>query len=498
MGMRNTSRSVPGATLVKLAVLGALPAALACGGTTRLETRAPELAAGEEVDTVPALPPSYVTSPIHIDIGPLLRNLEEAAPRHFGDVNKKIKVNSVASVGVELWREPFQITFDSNVVTIRTVIEYAGKGWGPLGVKMGDCGINPPRPRARVTATSAIRLAPDWRLLTSSDVRVVPYSGVERDKCEVSAADIDVTGLAMKEGGRFANRMLDSLDRRVARAPIKAFIARYWNEIQKPIRIMDSTLWLQINPEAIGVARARVEDSVLVSGVTLLASPRIVSGARPAAGTRPLPQFARIAAGDTLFGLVEGKMKWSDANALLAKLIAKQKLRVGWRNIRLTGVETQYAGAGRVAIGVDLSGPAEGRLWFTAKPVLDTVKREISFPDLELDVNSRTALGSVAWLAKGTLRDYLRGKLVISSKDLISLAAEKANEELTRDLSKDVRLVGWLGDVKTLGVRATPEGLVARARAKGHIRLDITAPGLVKPKPKVATAPGSTSPRPPA
>ena len=473
-----------------------LPAALACGGTTKLETRAPEVAAAEEPDTAPALPPSYVTSPIHVDIAPLLRSLEEAAPRHIGDVDRKIRVNSVASVGVELWREPFQVRFDSNVVTIRTVIEYAGKGWGPLGVRVGACGIEPPRPRARVTATSALRLAPDWRLLTSSDVRVAPYSDEARDRCEVSLADIDVTGLAMKEGGKFANRMLDSLDRRVARAPIKAFVGRYWDEIQKPIRIMDSTLWLQINPQAIGVAQARVEDSVLVAGVTLLASPRIVSGARPEPGTRPLPQFARIAAGDTLFGLVEGKMAWRDANALLARLIAKQKLRVGWRNIRLTGVETRYAGAGRVAIGVDLSGPAEGRLWFTARPVLDTVRRQIGFPDLDLDVNSRTALGSVAWLAKGTLRDYLRGKLVISSADLISLAAEKANEELTRDLSKDVRLVGWIGDVRTLGVRATAEGLVARARAKGHLRLDITAPGLVKPK--VASAPGSRSPRPPA
>jgi hypothetical protein len=109
--------------------------------------------------------------------------------------------------------------------------------------------------------------------------------------------------------------------------------------------------------------------------------------------------------------------------------------------------------------------------------VLDTVRREITIPDLELDVHSESALlTGAAWVAGEKLRDYLREKIVISSKELIEKARELANKELTRDLSRDVRLIGHLDSARTLDVRATPYGLLARARAVGVLSLEITAP----------------------
>jgi hypothetical protein len=211
----------------------------------------------------------------------------------------------------------------------------------------------------------------------------------------------------------------------------------------------------------------------------------MLSGPRPEPGTLALPPFVGAVGDDILVGLVEGRLDYDEANVLLNRLIAGKPIPIGARRTRIAQIETSYAGKGHVAIGVELEGRVTGWVWFIGRPVLDTVRREITIPDLELDVNSEsTLLEGATWVAGERLRDYLREKIVISSKDLIEKARELANKELTRDLSRDVHMIGHLDSARTLDVRATPYGLLARARAVGTLSLEITAPSASPLKPK--------------
>jgi hypothetical protein len=206
----------------------------------------------------------------------------------------------------------------------------------------------------------------------------------------------------------------------------------------------------------------------------------MLSGPRPGPGTFALPPFVGAVGDNILVGLVEGRLGYADANRILNGAVAGKPVPIGARLTRIVALETSYAGQGRLAIGVELRGRVEGRVWFVGRPVLDTVRREITVPDLELDVNSESmAVSAASWVGGEKLRDYLRANLVISSKDLIEKARELANRELTRNLSPDVRLIGHLDSARTLDARATPYGLLARARAVGRISLEITAPSAV-------------------
>ena len=470
-----------------------LPAVLAaavlaaCGAETRVSGRPPEVLPGQEIDTVPVLSPTYVKAPLAIDLGPLLRSLERDLPRRFGDLDKKIKVHALAKASFEVVRGPMTVGFDSNAVRIHLPFEYAAKAFGPLGVAVGSCGVDEPRPRAVIDAVTRFELQSDWRLRTRSHLELSPRSDADRDKCRLSIAELDVTGLALSGAEDAANEALRKLDRKVSRLALDHLIGRYWLEMQKPIRVLDSTLWLSLNPEGVGVGALYVRDSVLHAELSVRASPRMLSGPRPEPGAIALPPFVSAVGEDILVGLVEGRLDYDEADVLLNRLIAGKPIPIGARRTRIAHLETSYAGKGRVAVGVELAGRVTGWVWFVGRPVLDTVRREITIPDLELDVNSESALLSGAtWVAGETLRDHLREEIVISSKDLIEKARELANKELTRDLGRDVHMAGHLDSARTLDVRATPYGLLARARAVGRIRLDITAPSASPLKPKRA------------
>lgn len=457
----------------------------ACGAETRVSGRPPEVLPGQEIDTVPVLSPTYVKAPLTIDLGPLLQSLEHDLPRRFGDLDEKIKVHALAKASFEVIRGPMRVSFDSNAVRIRLPFEYAAKAFGPLGVAVGSCGVDGPRPRAVIDAVTRFELHSDWRLRTKSHLELAPRSDADRDKCKLSAANIDITQLALSGAEGAANDALKKLDRKVSRIELDRLIGKYWLEMQKPIKVLDSTLWLSLNPEGVGVGALYLRDSVLHAELSVRASPRMLSGPRPEPGTLALPPFVGAVGDDLLVGLVEGRLDYDEANVLLNRLIAGRPLPIGARLTRIARIETSYAGKGHVAVGVELEGRVQGQVWFVGRPVLDTVRREITIPDLELDVNSRSSLVSGAtWVAGKKLRDYLREEIVISSKDLIEKARELANKELTRNLSHDVRMIGHLDSARTLDVRATPYGLLARARAVGQLSLEITAPSASPLKPK--------------
>lgn len=470
--------------LLSIAVLAA------CGRETRMSARPPEVRPGQEPDTVPALSPTYVKAPLTIDLGPFLESLEADLPRHFGDLEEKVKVHALAKASFEVTRGPMEVRFDSNAVHLRMPLEYAAKAWGPLGVEVGSCGVKEERPRAVMDAVTRFELRSDWRLHTTSHLTLAPRTETDRDQCKLSAANINITTMAMDGAQGAANDALAKLDRKVSRIRLDQLIGKYWLEMQKPIRVLDSTLWLTLNPEGVGVGALYLRDSVLHAELSVRASPRMLSGPRPAPGTLALPPFVDAVGDDILVGLVEGRLDYREANLILNREIAGKPIPIGARSTRIVAIETSYAGEGHVAIGIELAGRFSGQVWFVGRPVLDTVRREITIPDLELDVNSESSLvEGASWVAGEKLRDYLREEIVISSKDLIEKARELANKELTRNLSRDVRMIGHLDSARTLDVRATPYGLLARARAVGRISLEITAPAaspIKKKRPRPA------------
>lgn len=450
----------------------------------------PELP-GEEVAAPPApmeLPPSYISAPIVFDLRPLLADLEETIPRVIGSVEKekRIKVHSGPSIWIapELTRGPLAFTFNDNRVTVATTFEYRTRAWAKLLLveHSVSCGIEGPRPRMRLQLTLSYDVAPDWTLRTQSRLDTLePISEGERDQCEISFAKINVTGKVADAARGALESALKKADRKLARVSLQKPVGGIWQTLQRPISIAGGNLWLMIGPQTVSLGGVAANDSMLTVRVTMLASPRMLSGARPPDGTLPLPELARGGGGtDTALVYLEGLLVYAAANRILNQALVGKSVKVGWRRVKVENVTALPGGGGKVVLGLTLRGKARGTLYVIGAPTYDRATDVISFPDLSFDARTTTALGrTVGWLLEGPLLGLIRENARIPASALLDEAVALANREINRTLSDGVFLRGELGSAETRAVRATRDGVVAQAQARGRLWVEISKEDLL-------------------
>ena len=482
---------------IRRPTLVGLACAFAACGSERVDAPPPATVEEEAPDTATyALPPSQVTAPVVLDLRPLLSELEQTVPVRVGSLEeeRRIKVKDGTPtiwVAATLERGPLDLTFKDNTVTVSTVFQYQGKVWvkGLVATHSVSCGTGDERPRIRLTLTTSYDLTPDWRIRTSTRlVGLEPVTRTERDQCEVSFIHYDATDHVVDIASNALDGLLEKADAKLSTISLAKPIGGIWAELQKPLSIEKGTLWFLIQPQAISLGGITASDSTLTARLTLLASPRMASGPRPTLELKPLPPLGRGAGGtDTALVLIEGTLLYPAANRLLERTVVGKSFRVGFRTIKVEHVTALPGGKGRLVLAVGLKGKAKGTVYVVGTPAYDPETDLITIPDLEFDVNTSTALGrTVGWLIEGPLLGLIQRHAEIPASELMALAVEAANKEVNRELTEGVYLRGNLGEARTLGVRATSQGLTAQARGNGRLWLEISKENLLPdlPKPK--------------
>jgi len=449
-----------------------------CDRGPAVEAPLPSLSA--DVDSLPTLERSLIEAPISYDLTPIIAELERAVPKRFGDLTDRRvhPTNSRVRLAFEAERSPFAIALDGGVVRMSATITYAGRAWykPPIAPEVSaSCGTGDQRPRARIELVSPLRVTADWKLRSSTTVRVVePFEPGERDQCEVTVLKIDVTERVIDAARGMLEKNTRTIDAKVATIDIRSKFDEWWAIVQQPIRLSDS-VWLAINPIAVHVDPARGSRKILRTGIALIAEPRIVLGRRPVITPMPLPrQVSATDAPDGFHILFEGVLPYDLASKLLTDELRGKKISKGRQTITVESARMFGVGGNKIALEVDFKGSAQGRIYFVGTPRYDAAGDRLYVPDLDYDVGTAHMLvRSLEWLKHDELRDYLRNKARWPVGGLISKGQEQLVRGLNHELKPGVQLSGDVTNVKIVGVHAGRDAVRVRAHADGAVRLDV-------------------------
>ena len=127
-----------------------------------------------------------------------------------------------------------------------------------------------------------------------------------------------------------------------------------------------------------------------------------------------------------------------------------------------------------MAVGIDFTGSARGRVWLLGTPRYDAATGLISVPDLDFDATSAGMLvQGVAWLKGGAIREFLREQTKVPAGDLMTQIQTMAVKEMNRELARGVKLEATIAASEPAGILVRADGLILRARATGAARLEL-------------------------
>ena len=430
---------------------------------------------------LPPISPSVVDAPISYALEPMLTALEQAVPRRFGNMATQITMpsNKRQSFAFAATRTPFAVAFDGTRLTLSTVVSYEGRGWynpmiGPT--VSAACGVDSLRPRLRVVITTDLRVNADWQIHATSRVNSLrPFTESPRDACRVTLFKIDVTDRVVSALRPQLQRRLPTVDRRIGAFDLRSRVERWYNLLNKSIRVQDS-LWLVLAPEEVRLGGLHLEDSALVADVRLHARPLLIYGPRPALITTSLPPLvpANRVVGDSAHLLLEGLLGYDAASALLAKQLVGRKFSRFGRRVQVTRARFYPLGDGRLVLALGIDGAVAGDAYLVGTPQIDTASRTLAVPDLEFDVATANALvRGLAWLKKGDMLSELRSRARLPIEPLLEETRTRVEQALNRDLADGVSLSGTVTTGRLLDVVADPRFLVVRAEAIGKLGLGI-------------------------
>lgn len=453
----------------------------ACGPPRKVDAPPPTSTADQvaEADSMAPPPPTYASAPVSVDLRLILREIESTIPTHIGSLTDRLLISTSPRtwVALEVLRGPLDIDFGPGSMTVTATVAYRGRVWRkvPLTTISASCGTGEKAPLARIRIHTSYRVDSTWRIRSSSKVVSAERATADpADECHVTFLGINVTDKVLDAAKQAIDKALRTADARLAMVDVKGAVVPVWASLQQPISLRDSTIWLLLHPRAVGVSGIAVRDSFAHGTVTLLAEPAIRSGPRPAPDTLPLPYLTQVQGVDTVITVLDGLVTYPAATAILRQSLRGHKVRVRARKLIIEDVAMSYIGRHRIALGVLLSGAVEGRVYFQGTPTYDPVTDAIVVPDLSYDVQTSNLLvRSIAWLAGDKLRDEMRRTARVPAAAMLELARGLANAEITRTLADGVKLSGELGAAHALRVRATADGLRARASGTGRLALEI-------------------------
>ncbi|MEP7345505.1 MAG: DUF4403 family protein [Gemmatimonadaceae bacterium] len=469
--------------IVVVAVLAAIYAALVLRDPIALQAP-PPIVLEDLPDSVGPPAPSIVEAPILYDLSPALTKLETAVPLTFGNIEERMPSggNKRLSFAFAASRTPFDVKIDGLTVRISTVVEYEGRGWykpiiGPeVSAACGTGEVS--RPRLRATLVARVSITPEWQIATKTTItQLEPFSTVDRDRCKVTIFRFDVTERVVNATRSVLEKQLVTLDENFAGVDTKARFESWWHKLQLPIRLTDS-IYLTLNPKSAQLGKVVANERTLIANVRLIVQPRVVTGKRPNDFTlmSPIPKLTfGETEGEGMEVLLEGQFTYPVASSLLRKALRGREVKQGGRTARINDVKLTGIGAGRVALAIDLTGDVTGRVYFAGKPVIDTVTRQVTVPDLEYDVGSASLLvQGLTWLKGDDLRDLLRERARLPDSAAVGMLIPLAERGMNRQLTDGVVLRGKIEEARGLRVRATTRDLRVYALARGTAQLAIT------------------------
>lgn len=443
----------------------------ACGG--HIDIPAPTVQPNAAA-TLPAVEPATIVLPISIALG----KLRTAIGAEFPVRDSLTQAQCVAMGGAVCHqyvyhRDSLELRMNGDRMDLLARLQYRGRvalsGVGGLA----SCGYAPePLKRAELRAGTALYWRNDWRLAS----RNTTVGATLLDPCQVTMLRLDATPLMRTVIDGQSKKLAQQVDSALPLlANLRPAADSLWRTMLQPFALdSSSTVWLNMLPQGIALARPLGRGDALTTALVITARPHASVGARPASTPRPLPTLGLAPVGVSGIHIpIDIELPFVDVSARATQLLkgpaAGTDLSID--DVRIWGV------GDTTVVKVAVHGTVQGDLYMLGRMQFDTASRRLYISDLQYTLASDNAMSRV----KATLGSYRikraldeatgHGQLDVGAQ-LDSLRGQ-LSAQLNRSLAPGVSVTGAVSGIRISALGTTGTSFVLRVILDAVAKLSV-------------------------
>ena len=425
-------------------------------------------------------PVSNIEIPVSADLRKYFVQAENSVPNQYSDSQQPCEGLSYKYI---FKRTPFSIAGNSNVVDLKFTGSYGI--WASYCAKCADifgtgtqcvvpavtasCGMGDEGLRRMVISyRSIISVQPDYHLKSKTLLYPAPNP---IDKCSVSILKIDITDRLIGYLADPLNKLGAQVDDKIAAFDVKPMVLQLWNNMAGEIKLPDIG-YLNLNLQSVRLSSFNLSGSVLNFSVGISAKP-VVSTVSNNPPLKPLPNLSAYtpASGFNIFlDINEDYDKLTD---MVNQQVVGQVIPIAGKQFIITG--TKVYGIGKqIVMAVDFKGSMTGTIYLVGTPVYNPQTRELSFPDMNFDIQTKSwMLHAAKWMFSNKITDAIRDKAKYNLTQFLNDSKLKLQTQMSKDMGNGVRSDVTITDLNINNIFPVADKLVLRTYSSGQIKVKV-------------------------
>lgn len=292
-----------------------------------------------------------------------------------------------------------------------------------------SCGVGEPLRNIVVDFESELNIEDNF--LLKSKTKLVNLHTI--DPCEFTFMKYDASKLIEKEMSSYLGEIESEIDIQIGAIDLKTPVEEAWKVMQKPLPIQGMG-FLYFQPSAIGIEPISFTNNKANLVINMELSP-IFSTDTIVTSKQRLPFLSKIKTHENFNLPLQTLASYDSINALLSKEVIGIQIPFKKKQIRIIDAKVLGPVGKQLLFKVQFTGNKKGILYLLGTPTFDSTTKEISFPDLTFDLETKDAvLKSAQWLFDNKLTESLRSK----AKFDLTNQLEKARLEIDKQLNTSI------------------------------------------------------------
>lgn len=331
-----------------------------------------------------------------------------------------------------------------------------------------SCGVNEDMRELHVAYEMSVEIEKDFTIASQTKLRKVEAL----NPCEVTMFNYDATETLKEEIKKSLKSVEKDIDKELKAVDLRSEMEETWKLLQEPSDL-DGYGYLYMHPKSISVGDIRFKGDTAYFTASLVAKPTIELSKSKMA-LKALPSLSKHVPKKGFDIVTDVYAPYDSLSSLITTNIAGTETEVGGKKIRFDEVEITSANRNQINLKVLFSGDKSGTIYLNGTPAFDAATQHLSFPDLQFDLKTKSALlKSAKWLFNSKITETLKEAASFDLNPYLDSLQSIVTQSLNTELTDGVNMKGKATKMDIRFIHPFSDKLHLRVHCEGKLEIEM-------------------------